>query len=36
MQREEWLRIAKWVGYVYAPIVLLVVGIFIYITWGIN
>jgi hypothetical protein len=29
MQKEDWMKLAKWFGYVYAPIVLLVLGIFL-------
>lgn len=34
MQKEDWLRIAKWMGYVYLPIILLIIGIFILIEWN--
>ena len=29
MQKEDWRRVAKMIGYVYLPIVLLVIGIFL-------
>jgi len=33
MEKEDWLRVAKWIGYVYLPIVLLIAGIFLLVQW---
>jgi hypothetical protein len=29
MQKEDWKRIAKWMGFVYAPIILLIIIVFL-------
>ena len=34
MEKEEWLKVVKWTGYVYLPIALLIIGIFILIQWN--
>ena len=34
MQKEDWLKVVKWMGYVYIPIALLVVFIFAVIEWN--
>lgn len=27
MQKEDWINVARWMGYVYAPIALLILGV---------
>jgi len=29
MQKEDWLKVARWTGYVFAPLTLLVLGLFL-------
>ena len=33
MNKEDYLKIARWIGYVYAPIFVLVIGIFLYVEY---
>lgn len=34
MEKEDWKKIIRWAGYVYLPIILLIIGIFILIEWN--
>ena len=34
MEKEDWLKVVKWMGYVYIPIALLVIFIFAVIEWN--
>jgi hypothetical protein len=34
MQKEDWQRIAKWIGWVYLPIVILAVLVFLLVEWN--
>jgi hypothetical protein len=29
MKKDDWLKIAKWTAYIYAPIALLIIGVFL-------
>ena len=34
MEKQDWIKVVKWMGYAYLPIALLVIGIFILIEWN--
>lgn len=34
MEKEDWKKIIRWAGYVYLPIILLIIGIFILVEWN--
>lgn len=34
MEKEDWKKIIRWAGYVYIPIILLIIGIFILVEWN--
>ena len=34
MKKEDWLRVVKWMGYVYLPILLLIVLVFVLVEWN--
>ncbi len=34
MKKEDWKRVVKWMGYVYLPMALLIIGIFVLIQWN--
>ena len=34
MQKEDWQRIAKWIGVVYLPIIILIVIVFGLVEWN--
>jgi hypothetical protein len=34
MQKEDWITIMKWMGYVYLPIALLIIFIFVMVEWN--
>lgn len=34
MKKEDWQRIAKWIGWVYLPIVILAALVFLLVEWN--
>lgn len=34
MQKEDWQRIAKWIGWVYLPIIILIIIVFALVEWN--
>ena len=34
MQKEDWQRIAKWIGWVYLPIIILAAVVFVLVEWN--
>jgi hypothetical protein len=34
MQKEDWQRVIKWMGYVYLPIILLIAMVFVLVEWN--